>query len=461
MSTTHGTLNVIARIRPEMLEPLRATLATLARDVRRNGLVPFGSLRTVHFGRFVILEPGADAGGHRIPATLVFTTAFDDPLDAHLKELLDVASAGLERVFSHCEDYPSTQGPIRNRVLEFITPRMVRSAALFIGTHGRTVPQIHQEAELRDAIQDFLDGELVHRDWSTGSALGIRSEIQQMVADRADLAWARVPAPPELSWPVRHIGIVLLLTLGFLSAGYLLFLGSLKGLGLIATIIVGGYLGLLVLFILVLRIHEIRDAESKAEPPRGHVNRLALTEDFTVQNPMTMVSMTKPGPFRRFTQRLAMALVTLMATFKYNQGTMGGIATIHFAYWVICERGRRLLFFSNYDGSWENYLGDFIDRAAWGLTGAWTCAVGFPKTKFLFFEGARDERRFKAWVRSQQVITQVWYTAYPTLTSRNINDNSALRRGLYGAMTEEQARVWLRYLGSSPVESREAVHAGA
>lgn len=459
--STHGTLNVIARIRPEMLDPLRATLASIARDVRRNGLVPFGSLRTVHFGRFVILEPGADVEGNRIPATLVFTTTFDEPRDAHLKELVDVAPAGLERVFSHCEGYPSTLGPVRNRVLEFITPRMVRSAALFIGTHGRTLQQIHQEAELRDAIQDFVDGESLHRDWSTGSALGIRSEIQQMVAGRADLAWARVPAPPELSWPVRHIGIVLLLALGLLSAGYLLFLGSLKGLGLVAALIVGGYLGLLSLFLLVLRIHEIRDAESKVQLPSGHVNRLALTEDFAVQNPMTMVSSTKPGPFRRFTQRLAMALVTLMATFKYNRGSMGGIATIHFAYWVICERGRRLLFFSNYDGSWENYLGDFIDRAAWGLTGAWTCTVGFPKTKFLFFEGARDERRFKAWVRSQQVITQVWYTAYPRLTSRNINDNSELRRGLYGTMTEEQARSWLRYLGSSPVERRETSHAGA
>ena len=73
------------------------------------------------------------------------------------------------------------------------------------------------------------------------------------------------------------------------------------------------------------------------------------------------------------------------------------------------------------------FLGDFIDRAAWGLTGAWTCTVGFPKTRFLFFEGARDERRFKAWVRSQQVVTQVWYSAYPSLSVGEVLANAEIR----------------------------------
>ena len=51
-----------------------------------------------------------------------------------------------------------------------------------------------------------------------------------------------------------------------------------------------------------------------------------------------------------------------------------------------------LLFLSNYGGSWESYLEDFITKAHSGLTGIWSNTVGFPKTSNLF-HGRRDGRR--------------------------------------------------------------------
>ena len=54
------------------------------------------------------------------------------------------------------------------------------------------------------------------------------------------------------------------------------------------------------------------------------------------------------------------------------------------------DNGRRLLFLSNFDGSWENYLDDFIDKASIGLTGVWSNTLKFPRTYFLVLGGASD-----------------------------------------------------------------------
>jgi hypothetical protein len=97
---------------------------------------------------------------------------------------------------------------------------------------------------------------------------------------------------------------------------------------------------------------------------------------------------------------------------------------------VLIDNGRRLLFLSNYDGSWQNYLSEFIDQASVGLTGIWSNTVGFPKTRFLIFGGARNEQEFKTFVRNEQVLTTVWYSAYPTLSVENVWDNFEVRQVL-------------------------------
>ena len=50
--------------------------------------------------------------------------------------------------------------------------------------------------------------------------------------------------------------------------------------------------------------------------------------------------------------------------------------------------------------------------------------------------------------------TRFWYSAYPSLTTDNIRTNADIRRGLSGAMTEEEADTWLALFGSAarPVE---------
>jgi hypothetical protein len=103
-----------------------------------------------------------------------------------------------------------------------------------------------------------------------------------------------------------------------------------------------------------------------------------------------------------------------------------------------------LLFLSNYDGSWENYLDDFIDKASVGLTGIWSNTEGFPRTRFLTRDGARNGTRFKQWARWAQSPTLAWYSAYQDLTVQAIDNNSAIREELLTPLQSPQVQAWLR-----------------
>jgi hypothetical protein len=128
-------------------------------------------------------------------------------------------------------------------------------------------------------------------------------------------------------------------------------------------------------------------------------------------------------------------------------GQLGGIPTIHFAKWLLIDGDTRLLFFSNYDSSWESYLGDFVDRAAIGLNLAWTWTDLYPSINTLFYAGgANDEERFKAWSRAHQRPTQVFYAAYPGLGIAALNNNTWIRCGLHHPPCAMDVRSWFRRL---------------
>ena len=70
---------------------------------------------------------------------------------------------------------------------------------------------------------------------------------------------------------------------------------------------------------------------------------------------------------------------------------LAGVKTIHFARWTFIDDRRRMLFTSNYDGSLENYMDDFIDKIAWSLNAAFSNGVGYPRTRWLI-GGGRQRR---------------------------------------------------------------------
>lgn len=156
-----------------------------------------------------------------------------------------------------------------------------------------------------------------------------------------------------------------------------------------------------------------------------------------------LVDIKKPSALRYTTIKLVLKVIDLASKYLFNKGRLGDIPSIHFARWIIIDK-QHLVFFSKYDGSWENYLGDFIDKASHGLTSIWGNCVKFPRALFLAWKGATNEHLFKYYVRANQIPTDVWYSAYQDLTVLNINNNSQIRAGLSGTMNDTQAREWLK-----------------
>ena len=108
------------------------------------------------------------------------------------------------------------------------------------------------------------------------------------------------------------------------------------------------------------------------------------------------------------------------------------------------DGGRRIIFFSNYDGSLESYMDDFINKVGFGLNVVFSNGIGYPRTSWLVLDGCADERRFKEYLRRHQLPTQVWYKAYPGLTAIDLERNSRIRKGLESSSLDEQeAREWV------------------
>jgi hypothetical protein len=446
--TEQAALTVIVEIEEGKEDALRALLKEIGDVVDLPACpIDFRKFTTVHFMRWVVLGADKDARGKDIPAQLVLSTNYDLPLEGHLQELVAVGGATLDKIYSHCKGYTGAKG-----LLPYLRGHRVDYAAFYVGTRGRSVAQVRNEEKLRGAIEGYLDR---RPQGASQEPAVVRAEIRRFVFESPELAWARAE-PDWAGWRLRLYGPPLLVLLVLLAAwvAALVLAPPLLGAPWWAVPVATVALALLAaaplvgLFLIVL-FHEWNDPEDDIRTDVGqvdHVKVLVQREDQVVQNQLSHLANVKPQLFRARTLRLVLGAINLLARYVYVRGTLGGIPTIHFARWVILDGGRRLLFFSNFDESWENYLGHFIDKAARGLTAVWSNTVGCPKAKGLIGAGARDEQRFKSWTREHQIFTQVWYSAYEELSVDNINNNSAIRMGLYGELSPAEAEAWLARL---------------
>jgi hypothetical protein len=424
-------VTIVADVKRTRLAALKRTLAAIGADPANNAIVPFAALPRTHFARLLVLDPDEAADGTPIEAHLVYMADVDEPaepgskLGQCLEELVEVAGAGLDRVFGACVGYPTPSRAAPALRLAFLHAHAVGVAAAYVNTVGRGVRQILQEDQLRVAIRRFLD--------QRGAALGdrepseVRAEIRRFVSGRAELAWA-LTAPPSPS-----------LTDRLKDAGHLLALPA--GLLALSPVIVPA----LPFFALALRRQEQRDLDPDIAPTHDHVLALAEAEDRGPQNQFSAVGFLKAGPLRRLTAEVVTRGVDYAARHIYGHANLAGVKTIHCARWVWLDDHRRLIFASNYDGSLESYNDDFVDKVWWGLNAVFSNGVGWPHTRWLFFDGARQEQAFKDWLRRHQVPTQVWYSAYPHLTALNVENNARIRAGLHDSeMSGKEAEAWLR-----------------
>ena len=410
-------LTIVAPIDRARRAALDAALAEVAADLDGNRLVPFGALPTTHFARFVILPPKTPDA----PELLVFESNHDGEPDEYLDHLARVAGAGLDAIFGCCVGWPAGGVADVDRYGAFMRAHRRPAAAFHMGYRGYAKASVRNDLDVYAAVERWLD-----------EAEPDRAKLAERAAHqlRARIARDVAAASPRLS-------------LAPAGASYRLFV----------IILLAVPLGLVLfptyaVLALLLRRRERRDKEETVDDPPlpvDELNALHAIEDHVVQNQITHLATIKEGRVRRFALRFALWAVNLLSRFLYNQGHLGGITTIHFARWVILDDGR-LLFLSNYDGSWESYLGEFVDRAHIGLTGVWSHTDGFPRTRWMICDGATDEEAFKRWTRRRQLPTQVWFSSYPESSIDNIRNAIAVREGLRAHLGEKECRAWLTRL---------------
>ena len=409
-------VTIAARVPPGETAALQDLLASMGDGVANGSVLDLGALTDVHFARLFLLEETTDLDGQPLPASLVYLSDFDVSREEHLAEL--AAAPGLDDVFGRCEGYTAGDR------IGFLHAHAIKEQARYVNTPGRGVDQIRRESELREALERYLDSSALQ----DADPLETRAQLLEHVRSDQSLAWALEPEPrPSLGWGIREAVHLLAIPFG-------LFL--LTPLFVVAA----------PFYAILLRRHERADVAENLIPDEETVQTLAALEDHVVQNPFTAIGFVKPGPFRRMTIIGVLNGIAFAARHVFNRGSLAGVKTIHFARWVFLDDGRRVFFASNYDGSLESYMDDFIDQISWGLNIVFSNGYGFPKTRWLVLDGSRDELAFKHYLRRHQVPTRVWHSAYPRLTAANVARNEQIRNGLQGEMGREEAAQWLQLL---------------
>jgi len=419
-------------------EEVKKKLTEISLDPKENQFINFCKMGSVHFGRVMLIDhPSRKSPAVKYPPQLLISTNYNGSLKDHIAEL--EASGKLDGLLGHCIGYKS-----RKSTLHYFKKHSRYKAHFFASTWGKKAEDILQENKNRKIVDSVMDSHDTERliddlDDDKKNPAGIYKAIKEKVTSQEGYEDVKQEGRlPHWSTPA----IFVLVLLGLVIYGLSQFMPTsqiLKVFGVIALVFVG-LVGLAAVYLWFLEKNDLEYQHK--QPPSKRTGGFANEEDKGVQNQLSSLAEIKNGWFRLLLLNLVLYTFSFIAHYLYNQGKLGKISSIHFARWVIIDKGRRLLFLSNFDGSWENYLGDFVDKGAEGLTAIWSNTFEFPKASFLLWKGARDEERFKAVARLNQIKTNVWYSAYPELSVADKNKNGLISKLFSDEIPFSNLREW-------------------
>ena len=400
-------------------DELDSRLMKIRADLSSGVFKEFGKIDTLHYARYVLL----DGQLSNAKTNLVFSSDYDGDLDEHLLAFTMQCAGLMDHLYECCEGYPDANSRTPQSRELYLRKWHHKDEAFYIGAPGRSLKQIKQENKLRDYIWDFLN----KGKWGGMTSKQVHNAVKEYVAKNPEFVWTKEKITiPRLKWWnfVLIIGLALVLF----------------PVTLLVAVVAG-------IWLLVLHFkYEVKDKPLGLTPSQIDaklIETMEEYEDHQNQNQFTQIVAMKPGWMRRITIKAILLYGKFRIHNEFVHGELMGIPTIHFARWVLLDNNKQVIFFSNFDGSWQQYLGDFIDKSGWGLTAIFSNTVNFPVSRYLFWGGAYDEEHFLAWARHSQITTHVWYTAYPHLSIKNVTTNSIIRSELIRDLDEEQAQTFL------------------
>jgi hypothetical protein len=433
--TPQSNFMILAPIDPTREAQLRRLLDSMNAAPGRvnvdNPLVPFAQFDTLHFARFVILDDktlddvrvygGGPAPTY--PLYLAFLGDVDGGVDTFFEELLRHAEKGLRSTFSCCEGFTSNTDLVR-----WMKTHSAPAIAAYVNWRGRTVRQLQEEAVLKDALENYVEANapaLVNM-----PPQKIHATLRQFVTteELAGHLTLSAESPTPIGWWFKNLLHLIVRPLLLLLALPLL---------------------IIIVPILLIRLRHLEktDAELCWRVDQNYSDNLSRFEDHYVTNQFTAMGSLKPGIVRLLIVIGVLGTVDYGARHFVRRGRLGRIRTIHFARWVFLDGKKRMVFFSNYDGTVESYMDDFINKTGFGLNAVFSNGIGYPRTNWLVRDGCGDEQKYKDFLRRHTLPTQVWYKAYPGLTAIDLERNTRIRQGLEStSMSEQEAREWVALL---------------
>ncbi|GAB5400900.1 MAG: hypothetical protein Aureis2KO_24850 [Aureisphaera sp.] len=411
--TKQNAVSLQIPLKPDKVEAVTQLLNSGGNPAMEQTFFSFKKIPTVHFARWIVVP-----ATKRIEASLVYASNIDGDQQQHLKDLTDHLGEDLDKILMHCQGYPDSGDSSSENRLAYLKKHTIPTQGFYTGAPNRSVQQIHWEAALYDAVRGFVKEK--GKGWK--SSKEAYSAIKGFLANDSQWDWARERYHlPKVNIPALVFLVLLLLLL----------------------------LPILLLYMILIHFfYELRAkpfGKTQSEIPLEHLSELRKQEDIIYQNQLSQVFELKGG-LRKLGLKFFLWATSFGARHIFINGQLMGTPTIHFARWVIIDKGKRFVFFSNFDGSFDEYLGDFVDNNGWGLNTIYGAAKGYPRTFFTLGRGSYRIAEFMGWGRLTQVPTPIWYSAYPWYGLQQIVDRSKLRTELFnsGELSDTQIKQMLR-----------------
>ena len=337
---------------PEQVEALTTLLNTGGNPAKKASFFPLEKLSEVHFGRWIIAPASKE-----FKASLIYASNIDGEEANHLENVAEHLAEGLDQILAHCQDYPAAANRNKETRTAYLKKYSLYTAGFYVGAPKRSVEQIKQEAALHNAIRDYVRDN--GNEWETQQ--DAYTAIKNFLDDDPQWNWAK-------------------------KSNHLIKKSILKTLPLVLLLLVLSPI-LIVCIILIHFLYERRAkpyGKTQNDIPLEHLAELKSQEDIEYQNQLSQVFETKGGLRRMWLKLILWSTSSLARTF-FVEGQLMGTPTIHFARWVLIDGGDRFVFFSNFDGSFDEYLGDFVDNSGWGLNAIYGASKGYPRT-FLYLQ---------------------------------------------------------------------------
>jgi hypothetical protein len=345
-----NALTLVLKIKEDRREKLTEVLKQINRDPGHNPYMRLTEGKRTHCIRCAVIHD--DDNGYR----LLVATEYDGTLHEYVNEWL-LISPQLDALWGNCEGYEG-----REKFEEFIRQNGHETQAFYIAFRNETVQTIKHKATVRNHLEEFLDKN--------------RKEIEPVLYVLSNL-------PPAFA-PLKRIRQRLRAWLSELRSN-----------------------ALSMMLLVIEPIAQLGQTKNYPKvtsvcPSSREQNSLAPT---AFDGQMITITEVKRGRYLRL--RLSMAANEFLGKYWYPPGLFAYVGTLYSFRWVLIDKKKRLIFLSVFDGSWQNYMGDFIDKIVWALDGVYNNTKGYPPG------GMAEVPPFQRWILQHQYEPQLFYKAYP------------------------------------------------